>query len=329
MPGGGILLMVVVVLETVTVMRQDGRQLEALVEFVERTLLPQGYGVKTNRRIYNDDGVQIAELDVEVRGKVGSTDFAWLIECRDRPSEGPAPGSWIEQLVGRRTRFLFNKVTAVSTTGFAPGAIEFARAQGIELREVKALAAEEFRDWLVMSYISQMDHGGTLRSAVIVLGESEGEERAQALRDSLPSLMATAFLKPSKGGVALTAPEAFSAAAHAAGTLYSDVVPNGPAKAIELRVRYGDENHFVVETGLGPVRVQSIIFRGELYIKETLLPLSATTEYRQIETGQPISQVAAFAPVELCGMRLSMELHRLAESGETHVTLRKLEDSDP
>ena len=172
MPGGGILLMVVVVLETVTVMRQDGRQLEALVEFVERTLLPQGYGVKTNRRIYNDDGVQIAELDVEVRGKVGSTDFAWLIECRDRPSEGPAPGSWIEQLVGRRTRFLFNKVTAVSTTGFAPGAIEFARAQGIELREVKALAAEEFRDWLVMSYISQMDHGGTLRSAVIVLGEN-------------------------------------------------------------------------------------------------------------------------------------------------------------
>lgn len=34
--------------------------------------------------------------------------------------------SWIEQLVGRRARFGFNKVTAVSITGFATGAAEFA-----------------------------------------------------------------------------------------------------------------------------------------------------------------------------------------------------------
>src|SRR5712691_3000047 len=125
-------------------MGADGRQLEGLVAFVEQTLLPQGFEVKTNERIYNDEGVQIAEFDIEVRGKVGSTEIAWLIECRDRPGQGPAPGSWIEQLVGRRTRFGFNKVTAVSTTGFAAGAIEFAQSEGIELREVRTLGPEEF-----------------------------------------------------------------------------------------------------------------------------------------------------------------------------------------
>ena len=78
--------------------------------------MPEGIRVTTNDKIYNDEGIQIAEFDIEVRGKLGSMDFSWLIECRDRPSSGPAPGSWIEQLLGRRTRFGFNKVTAVSTT---------------------------------------------------------------------------------------------------------------------------------------------------------------------------------------------------------------------
>jgi hypothetical protein len=68
-------------------MTSDGKQLEGLVSFVEKTLLPQGFNVKTNERVYNDEGIQIAEFDIEARGKVGSTDFAWLIECRDRPSK--------------------------------------------------------------------------------------------------------------------------------------------------------------------------------------------------------------------------------------------------
>lgn len=136
-------------------MAADGKQLEALVAFAEKTLLPMGFSVTANQRVFNDERIQIAEFDIEIRGKVGSTAFAWLIECRDRPTSGPAPGAWIEQLVGRRARFGFNKVTAVSTTGFASGATDFARAQGIELREVRALLPEEFANWLVVRHIQK------------------------------------------------------------------------------------------------------------------------------------------------------------------------------
>ena len=116
-------------------MKPDGKQLESLVAFVEEKLVPDGFSVSKNERIYNDVGIQIAEFDIEIHGKIGSTEISWLIECRDRPSSGPAPASWIEQLVGRRTRFKFNKVTAVSTTGFASGASEFALSEGIEIRD--------------------------------------------------------------------------------------------------------------------------------------------------------------------------------------------------
>lgn len=81
-----------------------------------------------------------------------------------------------------------------------------------------------------------------------------------------------------------------------------------------------------METRLGPVRVRSIVFDGDLRQTEKLIPLSITAEYRHLEDQQPISQLAAFAPQQIFGMKFSMELHRIAESGETHIALRRVED---
>jgi len=122
---------------------------------------------------------------------------------------------------------------------------------------------------------------------------------------------------------------AFVRAVNAVGTLFDDVVPNGPRKRVELNIEYtNDEDHFFVETSLGPVRVRRMVFFGELYIIETLVPLSVSAEYRHLETGRPISQLAAFVPQNILGVKLSMEFHRITESGETHLRLRKVEGSD-
>lgn len=119
-------------------MARDGKSLEELVAFVEQLHLPTGFTIKPRERVVVDC-VQIAELDILIEGPVGSTSFEWLIECRDRPSEGAQGGDWIEQLVGRRDRFRLDKVTAVSTTGFSAPAREYAKEKGIELREVRSL----------------------------------------------------------------------------------------------------------------------------------------------------------------------------------------------
>jgi len=116
-------------------MKDSGKPLERLVRAIEEQLLPEGFEVSSNDRVI-EDGVQLAEFDIVISGRLGSTDFKWLIECRDRPSQGAAPGAWIEQLVSRRSRFSFDKVIAVSTSGFAGGAIKYASEQGILLRTV-------------------------------------------------------------------------------------------------------------------------------------------------------------------------------------------------
>src|SRR5262249_24064648 len=176
-------------------------RLENLVAFVEETFLAGGFKVTTNDRVFNDEGVQIAEFDVRVQGRIGTTDFDWLIECRDRPASGPAPVSWIEQLVGRRDRFRFSNVTAVSTTAFAAGAIEFAAAQGIELREVNSLSAEAFADWLQLRYITQRVRHTTLLAARFKMDPATPKELIDALVEMLPTINGNlAVLRSSRTG---------------------------------------------------------------------------------------------------------------------------------
>jgi hypothetical protein len=127
----------------------DGTQLEALVALIEGRLA-EGFKIERRRRVF-ESGVQVAEFDIVISGRVGSADCKWLVECRDRPSEGAAPADWIEQLVGRRQRFRLNGVMAVSSTGFSPGAVSLAEREGIALRRLDALTAESVTDWLPLN----------------------------------------------------------------------------------------------------------------------------------------------------------------------------------
>lgn len=137
-------------------MSNSGEHLERLVKQIESLLLPTGFTIESREKIFNDEGVQIAEFDIVITGKVGSTPIRILIECRDRPTEGPAPASWIEQLVGRRTRFKFDKVVAVSTTGFSKGAKQFADESGIEYRLLdNTLSPDSIADWFSYQVYAQ------------------------------------------------------------------------------------------------------------------------------------------------------------------------------
>lgn len=128
--------------------RNNGKKLEQLVTLIESMNLPEGYKVEPNKKIFNSDGVQIAELDIVVSFTAGTLTYQTLFECRDRPSDGTAEVGWIEQLNTRRLSHNFSYVVAVSTTGFSPGAEDAAKKFNVYLRTVAQLTEEEIRGFL-------------------------------------------------------------------------------------------------------------------------------------------------------------------------------------
>jgi hypothetical protein len=302
----------------------DGRRIEQLVSFVEGELLPPGFTVKSNERIYNSEGIQIAEFDIEILGKVGSTSFSWLIECRDRPSQGPAPASWIEQLVGRRERFGFNKVTAVSTTGFASGASDFARREGIELREVSSLTPEAF-DWLMLRHFRLTQQNAKLMDATIHVSGEVSEVQQGELLELLKMIGShEKRLISSSTGRPISLADAFLGAVKQA-KLFDGMDPRGETKRVALKANYPNEqDSYVIDMKQGQIRIDAIQFKGELCVSVEDIPLAITEEYRRTETGEPISQVAAFAPHTIQGKQVSLEFHHFVESGESMVVMRAI-----
>lgn len=305
-------------------MKSDGKQLEGLVSYVEQALLPQGFQVSVNELIVDENGIQVAEFDITITGKVGSTDFSWLIECRDRPSQGPAPGSWIEQLVGRRDRFGFHKVTAVSTSGFAKPAVDYAQESGIEIREVRSLDPSEFSSWLAIETFSFIERKGHLEHVSVVCAQEITPQQHEAIKSIIPTFKADhKFLKSCKSGELVNTLQAFETAISNLHGIYDN--PSTEPQKIQLKVDYpNDDDHFIVTTPHGDVRVRELLFQGKVTITEKLVPLQLTAEYRQADSGDVISQVAAFAPHNINGSMFSVEFHRMSASGETHVILRKV-----
>lgn len=118
-------------------MPTSGRDHEDLVTRLEELLAPPGFTVRSQVHEWDETGELVAEFDVLVEGQIGDISTRILLECRDRPSAGPAPKSWIEQLMGRRIVHGFGKVWAVSTTGFTSPAVKTAQRHDIGLKTVE------------------------------------------------------------------------------------------------------------------------------------------------------------------------------------------------
>lgn len=299
-------------------MPNTGKLLEGFVKEIEKALLPNEFSITTNDKVFNDAGTPIAEFDIVITGKIGSTNFKWLIECRDRQSQGPASGEWIEQLVGRRDRFNFDKIIAVSTTGFSEGAATYAKDKGIETREIKEADLSQISDWFKVQELVLTRSNSLLESAEIMIDDTE--EKTQALSELMLSLKnpdeKILFSTETKDCCNLAT--AFLLASEAAG-LFEDIDPNGGSKKIKLKVQYpNDESHFVIQTKLGDVRVKEIIFGGVLQIVLENIPISEIKKYESTQNGNVIATETSFR-FDVGNNQHDLSFIRIADTGQTLV----------
>jgi hypothetical protein len=88
---------------------------------------------------------------------------------------------------------------------------------------------------------------------------------------------------------------AFADAVSGEATLFEGLKPNGLGKRVRVRASYADdEDHFVVETDIGDVRIAEIWFKGELFITEPLVPVT-------ILPVALVERLSITQPLQACG----------------------------
>ena len=123
---------------------RPGRYLEILTAQLEHILGAGTLTVKSPERFRNRHTGHSVEVDVTLRGKIGSTDILVALECRDR--SGPQGVDWIWELATKKDVIGASVIVAVSRDGFTRDAIDEANVKGVILKTLSRLSEDEIAD---------------------------------------------------------------------------------------------------------------------------------------------------------------------------------------
>lgn len=112
---------------------KNGILLEVLTELFQAITADDGVTI-TRRRVFRLPHSDVAEVDVLLEGRFGSSRMKVAVECRDRAERQGK--EWIQQIIGKRDDLRSVGIRhwiAVSGSGFTDPARELAQRAGIEL----------------------------------------------------------------------------------------------------------------------------------------------------------------------------------------------------
>ena len=261
-------------------LRENGKRLEMLVAEIEKIVAKAGKTVEVNKRFYNDQGVQIAEFDIFITFLSDLGEHKWLIECRDRPSQGTAPGSWIEQLIGRKILHHLDRVIAVSTTDFSPGAKHWADKGNIELRTVTQAEAPE--RWLCET-VTFLNKTGTFTNCKVnLLSTGLEQSHIKNIVENMPSNPDEIIISFEKIDTRLLPRELFqNLCFDDKNAIYKDIT-TGKSKSIDITCPPDIEitGLMFMEFGEFKVPLENIEFSGEVRIEMNSVPFDKIEIYK-------------------------------------------------
>ena len=168
-------------------MPRKGRFLEILVKHLQGFLGPRGLEIMSPELFY-ENGKLIGEIDVTIRGKLGSSSIFVGIECRDRPQDSPQGVPWLTQIYGKQNLFKAHKMIAVSTTGFTPEAVKVAQGLGIDLLTITDANEIDLSDWFYTIDFVWQDEFYEITGAIDIATEPKTLKGMRSFRADIPFL---------------------------------------------------------------------------------------------------------------------------------------------
>ena len=222
--------------------------------------------------------------------------------------------------------FPFDKITAVSTTGFSKGARRQAKETGIELREVSSLDPSSF-EWLSrFEGFSNCERRFNLQNLNFQLNPEWSAEMVDAVNAVVAAADVAKLRFRAPDGTELSPAQVFLSAAQQIPEIANAVLEVDKPRPVQFPARYAPDDCFHVLTELGPAPISELIFTGEISLHVSVIPMESTREYRSVDGGSVISQVASFQTIPVMHMKMALEMHKLSATGETHVLLRVVDD---
>ncbi|ANH04023.1 restriction endonuclease [Shinella sp. HZN7] len=133
--------------------RQDPewREFERLVARIETDAGPRGIVVKSPDRIRCKITGRLREVDASIRCRIGTAEMLVTIECRRRTKIQDI--TWIEQLATKKSAIGADRTIAVSAAGFTESTKSLADQNGISLRKLSDITADDINSLLRLDFV--------------------------------------------------------------------------------------------------------------------------------------------------------------------------------
>lgn len=298
-------------------MAREGREFEKLIAVLEKGL--GGADIKITSPDYIEDKAtgEKREVDISLKGKIGSHEILVIIECRDRRNKQDV--TWIEQIATKKDDIGAHKAIAVSSSGFSDGAKRKAIAKNIEIRTLEEINPEEIIEWFKPTGLIVHNVRYNPLKATIVPHESLNSSQIEELDEFIRSFSGafrcdTKFIIDPKVDDMLSINDCISRNLYKMCDdfkLYDDFKPSGEKISVKITfIPQSTEVGFFASTPKGSIRMGSIEIVLEIWLEVTESKIVKVSSYKNENTS--FAQIISFGDLNIGDTKESykIEIHR-------------------
>jgi hypothetical protein len=266
--------------------RDPARELERLTAFLEKALGHENVKIESPARIHDKDTGQIREVDVSIKGKLGSSNVFVIVECRNRNRVEDV--QWIEQVAQKMKSVGADKALAVSSTGFTGPAQDKANSLGVRLMVLGKVEPQEISSWMQLTHTRSIIHQWNPKNINIIPAPPKDALFLTALRKKQVLGTNEKIFRREKDGVLVSLDEIWGGQCAPEelkkNKLYDGVEPNGPKVERSVRFDFVKDDGFQWATKKGGANLTTIEITADIWIEEKLFPIKEI--YRYSEDGK-------------------------------------------
>lgn len=293
-------------------MARKGRDLEILIEKLEKAVLPVEAKIKSPGFVIDRVTGQNREVDIVIEYTIGTTPIKIAIECRDRHSTQDT--TWIEQALGKLNDLNANKKILVSSSDFGEPAKVKAKFYGIETRSLNEVDKKLIESWCQIEYMDFNSNQFTIVGVTFKMDDSDFLNNFETTRNGKDK-----FIKSDEGDDLININSIFQAISEQIPD-WKTMKPNEPPIRKHITVKYSNPNsRFYLEKDNKKSYITEIEFIADLRILEQKVPISKVSSYK--DDSRTISEIIEFDGVPLQGHEVFQMIRN--QDGSISISTRK------